>query len=300
MHRAHEKNGSPLASRCSKSEKELTRRSDEIARQRRASPWVESTRPTGSRPSTVMRLSRTCSAVARRCSCTTSCSDRIGRRGARVCSALARRLRRQRSAHGAPRCRLRRGRTAHRSTRCVAYKKRMGWELPLGLSSFGSSFKYDFHVTFDPDRRTGCVQLQGPRAARGERTVAWRDWSGEQPGMSAFAREGDDGVPHLLRLLPRLATPLVVRCGSGSDRAPLGRERRRLLVVPSARRVSGRAAGESPLTLRACATGRPSDRATGRRGDGRRATGDERPPGATWVERIPQAACRPQCLPCPT
>ena len=27
--------------------------------------------------------------------------------------------------------------------------------------------------------------------------VAWRDWSGEQPGMSAFAREGGGDVPRM-------------------------------------------------------------------------------------------------------
>ena len=62
--------------------------------------------------------------------------------------------------------------------------------LPL-VSSFGSSFNYDFHVTIDP--AVAPVEYNYKDQARLEAdNVAWRDWSGEQPGMSAFARDGDD------------------------------------------------------------------------------------------------------------
>ena len=35
-----------------------------------------------------------------------------------------------------------------------AYKQRMGWDFRW-VSSFGSSFNYDFHATIDPDGRAG-------------------------------------------------------------------------------------------------------------------------------------------------
>ena len=54
----------------------------------------------------------------------------------------------------------------------LAYKERMGWDFRW-VSSFGSSFNYDFHVDDRSRRRTGRVQLQGPGAARGgERRLA--------------------------------------------------------------------------------------------------------------------------------
>jgi predicted dithiol-disulfide oxidoreductase (DUF899 family) len=75
----------------------------------------------------------------------------------------------------------------------VAYKRRMGWDFRW-VSSFGSSFNYDFHVTIDPTAAP--VEYNHKDQAQLEaENVAWRDWSGEQPGMSAFAR-GDDDVFH--------------------------------------------------------------------------------------------------------
>ena len=72
----------------------------------------------------------------------------------------------------------------------VAYKRRMGWNFRW-VSSLGSSFNYDFHVTIDP--AVAPVEHNYKDQAQLEAAnVAWRDWSGEQPGMSAFARDGDD------------------------------------------------------------------------------------------------------------
>ena len=66
----------------------------------------------------------------------------------------------------------------------------MGWDFRW-VSSFGSSFNYDFHATIDP--AVAPVEYNYRDQAQLEAdNVAWRDWSGEQPGMSAFAREGDD------------------------------------------------------------------------------------------------------------
>jgi predicted dithiol-disulfide oxidoreductase (DUF899 family) len=70
-----------------------------------------------------------------------------------------------------------------------AYKKRMGWDFRW-VSSQGSSFNYDFHVTIDAS--VAPVEYNYKDQAQLEaRNPAWRGWSGEQPGMSAFAREGD-------------------------------------------------------------------------------------------------------------
>jgi predicted dithiol-disulfide oxidoreductase (DUF899 family) len=51
--------------------------------------------------------------------------------------------------------------------------------------------------------------------------VAWRDWSGEQPGMSAFARDGDD-VFHTYSAYSRGFDGLWP-LWQWLDRAPLGR-----------------------------------------------------------------------------
>ena len=72
----------------------------------------------------------------------------------------------------------------------VAYKRRMGWDFRW-VSSFGGSFNYDLHVTIDPG--VAPVEYNYKDQARLEaENVVWRDWSGEQPGMSAFPRDGDD------------------------------------------------------------------------------------------------------------
>ena len=51
--------------------------------------------------------------------------------------------------------------------------------------------------------------------------VAWRDWSGEQPGMSAFARDGED-VFHTYSAYARGVDGLWTMW-QWLDRAPLGR-----------------------------------------------------------------------------
>jgi predicted dithiol-disulfide oxidoreductase (DUF899 family) len=57
-------------------------------------------------------------------------------------------------------------------------------------SSFGSDFNYDFHVTID--EKVAPVEYNYKNAAELEsENVAWRNWSGEQPGISAFLQQGD-------------------------------------------------------------------------------------------------------------
>ena len=71
----------------------------------------------------------------------------------------------------------------------LAYRDRMGWTVPW-YSSLGSSFNYDFHVTIDPG--VAPVEYNFKNQAELEAdNIAWRDWSGEQPGTSAFLRHGD-------------------------------------------------------------------------------------------------------------
>jgi predicted dithiol-disulfide oxidoreductase (DUF899 family) len=101
----------------------------------------------------------------------------------------------------------------------LAYKDQMGWDFRW-VSSNGSRFNYDFHATIDPD--VAPVEYNYKDVAQLEaENVAWRDWSGEQPGLSAFAREGDD-VFHTYSAYSRGIDELWTMW-QWLDRAPLGR-----------------------------------------------------------------------------
>src|SRR5215469_2244956 len=70
------------------------------------------------------------------------------------------------------------------------YRDRMGWGFPWA-SSGRSDFNYDFHVTIDAS--VVPVEYNYRNQAELEtQDVAWRGWSGEQPGMSAFAFESGE------------------------------------------------------------------------------------------------------------
>ena len=101
----------------------------------------------------------------------------------------------------------------------VAYKRRMGWEFRW-VSSFGSSFNYDFHVTIDPTVAPVEYNYKDQVKLEAE-NVAWRDWSGEQPGMSAFALEGEV-VYHTYSSYER-GVDAIWGMDPWLDRAPLGR-----------------------------------------------------------------------------
>jgi predicted dithiol-disulfide oxidoreductase (DUF899 family) len=63
-----------------------------------------------------------------------------------------------------------------------AYRRRMGWRFPW-VSSHGSSFNHDFHVSFAPDQQAEGAEynyrhLEHPME--------------EHPGLSVFVLEGDD------------------------------------------------------------------------------------------------------------
>jgi predicted dithiol-disulfide oxidoreductase (DUF899 family) len=101
----------------------------------------------------------------------------------------------------------------------LAYKRRMGWDFRW-VSSCGSSFNYDYHVTIDPTVAPVAYNYKD-QAQLEEENVAWRNWSGEQPGMSAFAREGDN-VFHTYSAYSRGFDTLWAMW-QWLDRAPLGR-----------------------------------------------------------------------------
>jgi predicted dithiol-disulfide oxidoreductase (DUF899 family) len=69
------------------------------------------------------------------------------------------------------------------------YQRRMGWHFPW-VSSFGSSFNYDFHVSFTPEElASGTVDYNftdTPSARAND----------ELPGLSAFYREADGRIFH--------------------------------------------------------------------------------------------------------
>ena len=66
------------------------------------------------------------------------------------------------------------------------FRNRMGWNVPW-YSSLGSDFNYDFHVTIDQEVTPVEYNYKDLAALGGE----WEGWSGEQPGISAFLRRGD-------------------------------------------------------------------------------------------------------------
>ncbi|WP_026820949.1 DUF899 domain-containing protein [Arthrobacter castelli] len=73
----------------------------------------------------------------------------------------------------------------------AAYRQARGWTFPW-YSSHGSDFNYDFHVSLDPDVTPNSYNFRDtdelPAAG-----MAWLvDYVGEQPGISAFLRDGDE------------------------------------------------------------------------------------------------------------
>lgn len=64
-----------------------------------------------------------------------------------------------------------------------SFKKRMGWKFPW-LSSFGTDFNYDFHVSFTKD------EMASGKAFYNFETAGFP--SEEGPGLSAFLKRGDE------------------------------------------------------------------------------------------------------------
>jgi len=99
------------------------------------------------------------------------------------------------------------------------FKKRMGWTFPW-LSSFGTDFNYDFHVTLNED--AGSIEYNYANAAA--LVKAGKLWSdkGELPGLSVFIRESDN-VFHTYSTYQR-GLDLPLNTYNFLDLTPLGRQ----------------------------------------------------------------------------
>jgi len=73
------------------------------------------------------------------------------------------------------------------------FKKRMGWTMPW-VSSHGSDFNYDFHVTIDEN--VAPIEYNYMDKAELEAKGHLYHIHGEQPGMSAFLRADDGMIYH--------------------------------------------------------------------------------------------------------
>ncbi len=97
----------------------------------------------------------------------------------------------------------------------AAYKRRMGWTFPW-VSSFGSDFNFDYHVSFTKE------ELASGKVMYNYRETPTADAHDELPGLSAFARDEDGTVYHTYSDYARggeeaLGTLMIL------DRAPKGR-----------------------------------------------------------------------------
>lgn len=96
-----------------------------------------------------------------------------------------------------------------------AYKKRMGWKFPW-VSSFGSDFNFDYHVSFTKE------ELESGKVFYNFRETSGDDANDELPGMSAFIRDENGNVYHTYSDYARggeeILTTLMIL-----DRAPKGR-----------------------------------------------------------------------------
>jgi predicted dithiol-disulfide oxidoreductase (DUF899 family) len=68
-----------------------------------------------------------------------------------------------------------------------AFRARMGWTIPI-VSSAGTDFNFDFHVTLDPSRGATTYNFRDVREMGG--MIA--SYAGDLPGVSVFLRDGED------------------------------------------------------------------------------------------------------------
>jgi predicted dithiol-disulfide oxidoreductase (DUF899 family) len=118
-----------------------------------------------------------------------------------------------------------------------AYKQRMGWSFPWA-SSFGSEFNYDFHTTHTPEEwRSGSIsynfgqvdvrpsesgaELPALAAMAAAVGTDWPTYRQEGPGMSAFVL--DDGVVYHTYSTYGRGVDALWGMYQWLDRAPLGR-----------------------------------------------------------------------------
>jgi predicted dithiol-disulfide oxidoreductase (DUF899 family) len=95
-----------------------------------------------------------------------------------------------------------------------AYKKRMGWSFPW-VSSYGSDFNFDYHVTFTPEE-----------IATGRGYYNYAEWpigASDEVGISVFARKGSDAVFHTYSCYAR-GTEMLNGAYHYLDLVPKGRD----------------------------------------------------------------------------
>jgi predicted dithiol-disulfide oxidoreductase (DUF899 family) len=99
-------------------------------------------------------------------------------------------------------------------TEIEAFKKRMGWRFPW-VSSFGSDFNYDYHVSFTPEEQTkGKVDYNYD-------LVEFP--SEEGPGLSVFFKDADGRIFHTYSSYAR-GLDIFVGAYNFLDHAPKGRD----------------------------------------------------------------------------
>ena len=217
-------------------EKELTRRSDELARQRQDLPWVridnEYVFDTDDGTASLADLFRGRSQLLiyhfmfgpdYEAGCPSCSAIADGFDGSVVHLAN----------HDVTLCAVSRAPLA----KLQAYKQRMGWSVPWASSS-GSDFNYDFHVTHTREEwQSGAVEynfrtvdLRLPETGEENPFVAaitssvgtdWPTYRTEGPGMSAFALD-DGAVYHTYSTYER-GVDALWGMYPWLDRAPLGR-----------------------------------------------------------------------------
>ena len=94
-----------------------------------------------------------------------------------------------------------------------AYKKRMGWRFKW-VSSFGSDFNYDYHVSFTPEQKAGKVEYNYELTEFP---------SEEAPGASVFYKDKNGEVFHTYSSYAR-GLDILVGTYNFLDLAPKGRD----------------------------------------------------------------------------
>jgi predicted dithiol-disulfide oxidoreductase (DUF899 family) len=199
-------------------EKELTRRSDDLARQRRELPWVpieaDYRFDTEQGPASLVDLFHDRSQLL----VYHFMYDPEWAEGCPSCSGVA-------DGFDKTHLHLQNHDVAFTAIsraplpKLLEYRDRMGWSFPW-VSSFGSPFNYDFHVTIDPAVAPVEYNYQDQAQLEADND-AWTDWTGEQPGMSAFALE--DGVVYHTYSAYARGFDVLWPTWQWLDRAPLGR-----------------------------------------------------------------------------
>ena len=100
-----------------------------------------------------------------------------------------------------------------------AYRAKRGWDLPW-LSSFGSDFNYDFHVTLD--EKVAPVEYNYRSKAEMKAAKVPNASEGEEHGLSVFFRLGED-VFHTCSVYAR-GTESLTDSYSLLDMTPYGRQ----------------------------------------------------------------------------